>query len=48
MKRGEITINEGLNHANMVNMVTEGVHAALAEHKPSEAQANMMTKTEKL
>ena len=32
-KTGEITVDEGLNHTNIVNMVIEGVRAALAEQQ---------------
>lgn len=31
-KTGEITVDEGLNHTEVVNMVTEGVRAAFAEN----------------
>ena len=45
-KTGEISIEEGLNHASVVNMVTEGVRAALAEHAPVVEQPDTVTETE--
>ena len=47
-KTGKITVDEGLNHASVVNMVLEGVQAALAEHTPPNEQANNTTETEDL
>ena len=35
-KTGEITVAEGLNHAAVVDMVTEGVRAAFADHDVQE------------
>ena len=40
-KTGEITVEEGLNHAEVVNMVTEGVRAAFAENTTVEVANNM-------
>ena len=34
-KTGEITVEEGLNHAAVMGIVTEGVQAAFAEHTPT-------------
>ena len=45
-KTGEITVEEGLNHTQMVNMVSEGVQAALAEQKQTIEQANNADETE--
>ena len=44
-KTGEITIEEGLNQAAMINMVSEGVQAALAEHKPRAEESNNAEET---
>ena len=35
-KTGELTIDEGLNPSEIVNMVSEGVRVVLEEHEPSE------------
>ena len=47
-KTGKITIDEGLNHTNIVNMVTEGVRAALADQKITEEVVNNTNETENL
>ena len=44
-KTGELTIDEGLNHSAIVDMVTEGVRVALDEQPE---QVNIMTETESL
>ena len=44
-KTGEITVDEGLNHTNIVNMVTEGVRAALAEQQSDKEVANNTSET---
>ena len=44
---GELTINEGLNHFAIVDVVAEGVWAELDEHEPEE-QANNMAEAENL
>ena len=46
-KTGELTIEEGLNHSAIVDMVSEGVRAALEEHEPTE-RANNMAENEQL
>ena len=33
-KTGEITVEEGLNHVEVINMVTEGVRVSLPENVP--------------
>ena len=47
-KTGEITVEEGLNHMEVVNMVTEGVRAAFAEQEPVQEVANNMDETNDL
>ena len=47
-KREEITVKEGLNHTEMVNMVTKGVQSAFEENKNNAEQANNVTETEQL
>ena len=47
-KTGEITIDQGLNHAAVVDMVTEGVRAAFAESTPPEQQVNNTSKNKQL
>ena len=48
-KTGDITIEEGLNHTAVVDMVAEGARTALAEHvPPKEEQANNTTETKLL
>ena len=42
---GEITVEEGLNHVEVLNMVTEGVRAAFSENVPVQEVANNMDKT---
>ena len=44
-KTGEITVEEGLNHTQMVDMVSEGVRAALAEQEHSTEKANNIDET---
>ena len=46
-KTGKLTINEELNHSTIVDLVLEGVWAALDEHEPAE-QANNMAEVENL
>ena len=46
---GDLTIEEGLNHTAIVDMVSEGVCATLADHEPPELeQVNNVYKTENL
>ena len=47
-KTGEISIEEGLNHTTVVNMVTEGIRAAFSEHEPVLEQANNVAEAEQL
>ena len=45
-KTGEITIEEGINHTEMINLVSKGVRAALEEHEqPREETANNVEET---
>ena len=47
-KTGEITVEEGLNHTAVVDMVTEGVRAAFAENEPTQEQMNNASETKEL
>ena len=46
-KTGDLTIEEGLNHSEIINMVSEGVKAALEEHQIEE-QAHNASETNSL
>ena len=41
-------VEEGLNHATVVDMVTEGVRAAFAENEPTQEQLNNVNETKQL
>ena len=45
-KMSKITVEEGLNHTKMVDMVLEGVREALAEHTLPDKQINNASETE--
>ena len=52
-KTGDLTIDEGLNHTEIVNMISEGVRVALEDHYSNEQennneQANNIEETEML
>ena len=49
-KTGELTVQEGINHADLINMVSEGVKNALeqAPEQPPEESINITTETDSL
>ena len=46
-KTGDLTIDEGLNHTKIINMVSEGLRVAFDKHTPAK-QVNNMAETDNL
>eukprot|EP00957_Ditylum_brightwellii_P155487 11835527-Ditylum_brightwellii.AAC.1 len=41
---GSLTVEDGINHTEMINMVSEGIFQALAEAPTNDENANLMNK----